>query len=682
MAPGTWSARRWLALCVFSLLICSLEAGAKYGRRKRHRITAKEEAFLKAPPESDYLTTLSDAERRQWTFDNKQSINASINVLLALHVHIVVDVKIVGFYDKADMNYPLLLEKDLRPYLDALQSEMETVALEPSPKHLVVKPVIKYNVYRMPEEYAAEILSALKNAAVDLGVPVRFIPYNVVDDLIRRDYESFPSRHTIYLISLPPSPPPQVWQHVYTYTTERGSCPGGLWVGRQPYAWVDLSAYPSFYGPGPGGKGQVFRHTVPVLEHYKDATMKQAMLPDLAALVWSACQHLVWPPMQHAIPIHSSSVRVQVIYMHQALERGASRVYMPALESLLRDLVGDGLQELSFQETWVSMAECDLCVTAYARSLKAYTGRAPGSTFKLETSNVLDSNELGTHLSAYRHGILAQAGEKAGVAGGRERVLPVFVYDLSTTDAVLLDGWRQAVAYKDIVMAVRTRAVFKDTYFTCNGHTLTDDLQNITRAVYAAVLQAGWAVADPALQWSPVTGKQWNYLWSVGNNPFSPLSALTSHSFAQADAAGRNLALTYINGTVSYAVGVLKGFMKLSTNGYIATALPKEMLSTYQQRLNMLHFKIGGALMALSDREYSTALRYARALMHDVVGLHSLARRVSKSLDVQLQCHESAHWRFFFLPVGAALLCCVVFIARAVRGESSPNKHDRRDHFM
>jgi hypothetical protein len=34
-------------------------------------------------------------------------------------------------------------------------------------------------------------------------------------------------------------------------------CPGSLWVADQRFAWFDLTANLTFYGPGPGGKGQV-----------------------------------------------------------------------------------------------------------------------------------------------------------------------------------------------------------------------------------------------------------------------------------------------------------------------------------------------------------------------------------------------------------------------------------------
>jgi hypothetical protein len=35
---------------------------------------------------------------------------------------------------------------------------------------------------------------------------------------------------------------------------------------------------------------QVFAHSTPILSHYRPEARAKAILPDLAALVWSACQ--------------------------------------------------------------------------------------------------------------------------------------------------------------------------------------------------------------------------------------------------------------------------------------------------------------------------------------------------------------------------------------------------------
>eukprot|EP00878_Enallax_costatus_P021761 GHUV01023053.1.p1 GENE.GHUV01023053.1~~GHUV01023053.1.p1 ORF type:complete len:184 (+),score=9.74 GHUV01023053.1:816-1367(+) len=91
-------------------------------------------------------------------------------------------------------------------------------------------------------------------------------------------------------MSLPSGLEPSKPCNSLSYRNATDSCPGSLYVSSKRYAWFDISANLTFYGPGPGGKGQVFAHSTPILQHYKQDSMAQAVLPDLVALVWSACQ--------------------------------------------------------------------------------------------------------------------------------------------------------------------------------------------------------------------------------------------------------------------------------------------------------------------------------------------------------------------------------------------------------
>jgi len=82
-------------------------------------------------------------------------------------------------------------------------------------------------------------------------------------------------------------------------------------------------------------------------------------------------------------------------------------------------------------------------------------------------------------------------------------------------------------------------------------------------------LQALYGVADTALSWSQATGKSWSFLWSVGQTPFSPLSSSATLSFAQKDAAQRNIALSYLNSSTVHAAALIKGFEVLAPNGHL-----------------------------------------------------------------------------------------------------------------
>jgi len=128
-----------------------------------------------------------------------------------------------------------------------------------------------------------------------------------------------------------PSTPPTPTQH--STPTRHRACPGGMYISREHHwGFYDLSANVTFAGPGPGGKGQVLAHSIPSPSHYRPETVSRAITPDLAALVWSWTQHLVWPSLQHASVGYHRQVVVHVVYMHQDLMGTVSHVDRAALE--------------------------------------------------------------------------------------------------------------------------------------------------------------------------------------------------------------------------------------------------------------------------------------------------------------------------------------------------------------
>lgn len=78
------------------------------------------------------------------------------------------------------------------------------------------------------------------------------------------------------------------------------------------------------------------------------------------------------------------------------------------------------------------------------------------------------------------------------------------------------------------------------------------------------ILQAAYGIADSALYWSQATGKGWNFVWGVGQTPFGVLSNMHSLSFVQRDAAARNLALSYLNSSITHASLLIGGYRWLS----------------------------------------------------------------------------------------------------------------------
>ncbi|WIA30988.1 hypothetical protein OEZ86_001032 [Tetradesmus obliquus] len=656
------------------------------------------------PAGKDYLGHMSDAQRTAWSHDLGYSINETLTALSEARVPITVDVKLVGF--AGDGNEALhIADHELQMFLRTLHKQLETVALHPSPAHMTLKPEIVFRVQPAYYELSGKVAAAI-NQAINTGQPsstytnysLHLVPYGEVDKLLQEDFGHGDGSYTIYLLN-PPAHAPYAYSYQPPGSNQNESCPGSLWVSDKRYAWFDLTANLTFYGPGPGGKGQVFAHSTPILKHYKAQDVHRAITPDLAALVWSACQHLVWPPLHHGKLSYNPKLEVHLVYMVEALQRpapGNGRVDVAALQQQLQ-AVGQPLgQQVTVLEHFVMFSTCDHCVAAYSGALKARTSRAPGAkgSFKLAVSHYLDLPDLERWLAEWREALLSEAGVNWDTEHGGAAILPVFIFDVPSTEPVLLDGLLQAavlgqepvlldgllqaaVLGQGDVVAVRSAAQPLQTFFGCFDLQMAINPQNIHRPVLAAVMQQAYGIADPALAWSQATGKMWSFIWSVGQNPFGSLGSTASLSFAQKDAALRNMALAYLNSSMHHAAALMRGFEMLAPAGsngrthYVKGYLQPEQVLPYNQRISLLLFKVQEAAAALAEGQHALAVGYAVSTTEDVAALHKITRHYKASLKPDLVCMgkpDAVRW--WLLPS----LCCFITLAlvvwRCARGPS------------
>jgi hypothetical protein len=280
--------------------------------------------------------------------------------------------------------------------------------------------------------------------------------------------------------------------------------------------WIDLTAGPMELGPSTSGDGLVLKENLPRLSNFVTARDPHAVKVDefhasLAAFLRSATDHLVVPALDRfPIPFRPKiEVRLYLIRDHPGTENAAASASTrhagrqrafdwPAVEHEVRRLalagqsVTTSVKELSFQS-------CEPCVAAFAQSLKSHTSDVVRGGLRTQVHQYLDSRELHDWLAHYA----AQVDPEP--AGDVHRV-PVFVYDLARTSVLLLDRFHQALAFPDMVVAVRTRAARPLTDFHCNGHMVSLDPTDGTRNVLAAVLRTGWGVAPTEVKVNPDVG--------------------------------------------------------------------------------------------------------------------------------------------------------------------------------
>eukprot|EP00798_Chlamydomonas_sp_ICE-L_P030548 gene30548-35578_t len=198
-------------------------------------------------------------------------------------------------------------------------------------------------------------------------------------------------------------------------------------------------------------------------------------------------------------------------------------------------------------------------------------------------------------------------------------LLPVFVFDMGKVakgvPPTLLDGEHKALAFSDMVIAKRREPIgeatardhdprgpypgrgplagargegrvssqcdYYQSHFRCDYHQMEPSVNMITREAGASptpppstpqwvvrgASTCGWGLPDTSTFYTPAGGKGSNYLWSVGNTPFGPLSDKVALTAAQVEAAHRNIGLALLNESLTRVHRVLGGLESISIMG-------------------------------------------------------------------------------------------------------------------
>ena len=309
-------------------------------------------------------------------------------------------------------------------------------------------------------------------------------------------------------------------------------CPTGVWVGLERYLWIDLGAGPLAYGPE-AGAGMVTAASALNAFHAGEASSRNPSGRQVAAkaatALHAACAQLLAPALPLAPPAAAwRTTKVTVLRVYdgpRSLDTGVDRAGLAEQLSLVRLLAeGEGVE---VQVADVAMGDCALCASAFAHGLRATAYGTTGGRFRS-----LDSRATHSWLRTAYTEILGEAG-LGGEDADRRRV--VFLYDVAGPAPLLLDGTEQAVAFPDLVLAVRTRdsAHYEQEYACSHGEPLLDP-SDLTRAVLGAVLESVWGV--PKTHERAASARR-DFAFSAARTPFGALSRSARLTFAQVDAA-------------------------------------------------------------------------------------------------------------------------------------------------
>ncbi|XP_026665918.2 uncharacterized protein LOC103721331 [Phoenix dactylifera] len=562
---------------------------------------------------------------------------ALVSYLLSFQISVPVYVKLVGSFSAAA---PSLLHS----FASAALSSAHFHAIGARPHHLAVGHAFHLDPSHSP--LAPQISTAIRAHLDSAPAPLYrsalvSVPHFIVDRIIQEDFEREDSSAApgfyIYLLNLEPQSKP----YAYSYDASDASpafskCLGTLWTGKERYVWIDLAAGPVDYGPALSGEGLLPRGEFhPLAALHGRPKSEKALLSDLASLVLSAYQALLVPSLR--IPVFfESSLLIQFVHIHGSDARDPTGLDWKSVEQTLResDLAYKD-QSLTFRSYSVKFSECPICSFAIARSTNSFTSRFLFENYTLIVSEYLDSKRLRQILSDSVEEIhrLAEIPEE-----GYDKVLPVYVFDLDYDKLLLLDRYHQAIAFRDMVIAVRTRSSQTVSDYSCNGRHVITQTRNLDRPIVGSVLQSMWGVSPTHLSWSPEHNSTLvDYTWSVGQTPFGPFAETLSLSFVQRDAARRNVLLTTLNYSITSAIDVLAS---MAAHGGDRKLLKKNRHAVFVQRWNLFKYKLEKVVSALSHLDYEKAVYFLRSSDHDLYAIHTLIYEASQELEASLVCFK------------------------------------------
>ncbi|KAK9105023.1 hypothetical protein Scep_021867 [Stephania cephalantha] len=504
----------------------------------------------------------------------------------------------------------------------------------------------------------AQILSTLISS--NLPTPQNVFPnsrdlplfYEPVSRIVKDDFLKGNSAHLggevyIYLINLGPQSHP----YAYSYGGDGGGdssspsftrCLGSVWTGKERYIWIDLAAGPVNYGPALSGDGVLPRGEFhPLAAVHGPPKSEKVVLADLASLIWSAYQVLLVPSLRIPVTLEKTLV-VQFIHVYGSEEKDLRGLNWDNIERTFMDEAHDGGlllkdQTLRFRTYHVNYNVCPVCSFAISRATNSYTSRFFFQNYTLIVSEYLDSKRL--------HQTLQESDDElkraAGILDQEEdfgRVIPVYVFDLDYNRHLMLDRYHQSVAFKDMVIAVRTRSSQTVSDYNCNGRHVITQTRELERPIVGSILQSTWGVSPTHLVWSSRHNSTMvDYTWSVGQTPFGPFSETSSLSFVQRDAARRNVLLTTLNYTITSAIEVLES---ISAHGGDRHLLKQGQHVVFVERWNLLKYKLDKAVSALSHSDFEMASYFIRSSDHDLFAIHALIYQASQELEATFTCFK------------------------------------------
>ena len=487
--------------------------------------------------------------------------NTSIQATITTRI----DVRLVGF----DSHDARVLEQNLidhfsEPWSSLERDNSDTVSELRSSE--AIRQRTLFHVESDLEENLLGPVSKTLNALIHDEF-LSSIPVAAVDSLIKKDFEFRENIGSKVLYILCPNirhervffdeedeadeseSDPRGWRiPSYWYSDKAGSrCGLQCWVANhKTYAWVDLQAGPSQYGPLLGGEGAVVQGTFP--------KCSRSYLPQISNFVHLTSAVLFAPALRTVSPmLLSGNATILFIEIVDVVGTGVGIRESDTSKRLNHLVETMAIPESTpeFQYIHVNTAECYLCALALVKSRKHGGRDVAAHGLRAHRGDFLDSHELW----GWRNTIINSI---APFGMQDKAVFPVLFFNLSQEEhSVQLDDHQEAVAFPGGVLAVSTKASRGSLVdFTCSGNHQIVEHGDTMRAIMSSLLEALWGVLPPFKFWDEIhVIYKTDWIWGSSNTLFGRLSHSESHTLLVQSVAHRNLIYTIVKRSLGDFIG-------------------------------------------------------------------------------------------------------------------------------
>jgi len=633
-----------LSSTITTLLICVLVTSVVADSREKIK------SFILGPNKSDPFDLLTEDElQREWSEESDFSI-AETQVF---QDNIPVIVKLVGFEEEDEAGN--ITRVELLRYLNALSFD-DTVGviypLDASQHELLIRKKIIFQVSKLDKPTTAQLKQVV---SLYQTKGLNRIPVSEINKIIESDFEKQqqPS-YTLYIMKLSPKE-----DDIYHYYEGSNSvCGTSVYIDtKQRFLWLDISTKQSSYGPHSFGEGMVAPFTIPNIRNYHNIPFQQVkknLLVDIVSFIEKTCEFLLGASFQFfPAPLANATVTqaqilLVVIHDHAVSPNMKTDLFdWEHIQSKIQQITQISGQSVTFNRVDLSLLTCAHCEAAFSYSVK----NALGEKQKIE--RYLDSSELHFWLQKFHHKITNQ------YLTSDSLTLPIYLFDISESEVLLLDKLHQSVAFSDMVIGIQTQSGFIFTDMNCDMEPLWGRSDDATKSVLGSILNTGWGVTATHQIWSNIHQRILSdYTWSIVNSPFEPFGSHAGISVAHQDTATRHILYSEIHFLFEDVNNLFSHFLEFGRE-LDETLSPSENLQ-FLRRWNLLQFKIEEASKLLSLQDFQGALSFVKTMSFDVEALHKLIHSAGRRLSWDLLCSQSPSKPTFSDLVARTMWWCFI----------------------